>query len=71
MKFSSSWDEWYPVRVLDVSNDLEPRSKDFTEAEIVDIRRVQQEFTDWQTKIAERFGEEPPHSMDYLLVEPD
>lgn len=49
-------DEWYPVLVLRPTEDGSGSWRDFTDAELADIRRVQAEFAAWQKKIGGRFG---------------
>ena len=62
MKFSLSESEWYPVQTLCPEgkgwNEATYPAQDFSEEEIVDLRRVTAEFQAWQNKIAERFGNE-------------
>lgn len=47
-------DEWYPVCTL-IDEDASNGQAEFTEDELADIRRIDREWNDWQSKIRERF----------------
>ena len=47
--------EWYPVFELDDEPPEDCRPVEFTDAELADLKRVEDEFNAWQRKIAKRF----------------
>ena len=64
-------EEWYPVLGL-LGHEYSPgcygNAAEFSDEEIADLRRIGDEFSAWQYKIAERFGKSSM-ANSYSLVD--
>ncbi len=65
-------EEWWPVFGLapegDGWNDEKYTPLEFTDNEMVDIKRVAKEFAEWQREIGRRFGAEPGYYNEELIA---